>query len=149
MPDGQWVYSRHVWNDLLLQPVLVALTMGLLKGGNLDDPDRYLKEIGGNLISGFPLLRDLQSYPEYGRIPSIVNSLAARGFEDVFKSAKYAGRLFIAEEQKRGDELEKFLKATASAVGFFRGVPTQPVWTFIAEPGRSARARLITRPGCL
>lgn len=124
-------YSRHVWNDLLLQPIIIALVQGALKGGDLDEPERYLKEIGFNLISGFPLLRDLQSYLEYGRSPSIVNSLAARGFEDVFKSAKYAGHIFVAEEEKRGDEFEKFIKATASAAGFFRGVPTQPVWTFI------------------
>ncbi len=124
-------YSRHVWNDLLLQPMVITMLMGLLKHGEIpDDPWEYLKDAGYSLLSGYPLLRDLQGYMEYGSTPGLVNSLASRGLAEFFKTIKYGAELFTKEE-RRGDEWEKFIKATANSAAFFRGIPTDPIWTFI------------------
>ncbi len=128
---GVGEYTRHIFNDFVLPTVATTAMMGLLKSGEIpDEPEDYAKDLGFYFISGYPVLRDVSSAIDYGMLPGFTNDLVNRGISDPFRAAMGVYKLFF-NDQKRGDDWEKFLKATMDAAGFWAGIPSRPVWQFI------------------
>ena len=118
-------YMEYIFNDVAVPAFASMILKAVLAGGDVpDDPKEYRKELGYYMLSGFPLIRDIQSVYEYGGDISLVNSSISRGFNAPYK-------WWTADSSKKEDAaLFSFIKYMGETAGFAAGIPSRPIFQF-------------------
>lgn len=125
-------YMEYMFNDVAVPAFASMILKAVLAGGDVpDDPKEYMKELGYYMLSGFPIIRDIQSLYEYGGDISLVNSSISRGFSAPFMAARAAYKWWTADSSKKEDAaLFSFIKYMGETAGFAAGIPSRPIFQF-------------------
>lgn len=125
-------YMEYMFNDVAVPAIAAMILKAVLAGGDVpDDPKEYMKELGYYMLSGFPIIRDVQSLYEYGGDISLVNSSISRGFSAPFMATRAAYKWWTADSSKKEDAaLFSFIKYMGETAGFAAGIPSRPIFQF-------------------
>ena len=125
-------YMEYMFNDVAVPAFASMILKAVLAGGDVpDDPKEYMKELGYYMLSGFPIIRDIQSLYEYGGDISLVNSSISRGFSAPFMATRAAYKWWTADSSKKEDAaLFSFIKYMGETAGFAAGIPSRPIFQF-------------------
>jgi len=125
-------YMEYMFNDVAVPAFASMILKAVLAGGDVpDDPKEYMKELGYYMLSGFPIIRDIQSLYEYGGDISLVNSSISRGFSAPFMATRAAYKWWTADSSKKEDAaLFSFMKYMGETAGFAAGIPSRPIFQF-------------------
>ena len=125
-------YMEYMFNDVAVPAVASMILKAVLAGGDVpDDPKEYMKELGYYMLSGFPIIRDIQSLYEYGGDMSLVNSSISRGFSAPFMATRAAYKWWTADSPEKEDAaLFSFIKYMGETAGFAAGIPSRPIFQF-------------------
>ena len=125
-------YMEYMFNDVAVPAFASMILKAVLAGGDVpDDPKEYMKELGYYMLSGFPIIRDIQSLYEYGGDISLVNSSISRGFSAPFMATRAAYKWWTADSPEKEDAaLFSFIKYMGETAGFAAGIPSRPIFQF-------------------